>query len=53
MVVSRFGVIPKRGQENQWRLILDLSINDGVSRDSRPGSREHTTLGQGHSAGKD
>ena len=25
LVISRFGVIPKRGQENQWRLILDLS----------------------------
>ncbi len=37
MVVSRFGVIPKRGQTNKWRLILDLSyppgssVNDGIS----------------------
>ena len=37
VVVSRFGVIPKQGQPNQWRLILDLSspagasVNDGVS----------------------
>jgi hypothetical protein len=36
IIVSRFGVIPKQGQLNQWRLILDLShpsghsINDGV-----------------------
>ena len=26
VVVSRFGMIPKRGQPNQWRLILDLSL---------------------------
>jgi hypothetical protein len=38
LMVSRFGVIPKRGQPNQWRLILDLShpdghsVNDGVSK---------------------
>ena len=36
IIISRFGVIPKRGQPNQWHLILDLShppghsINDGV-----------------------
>ena len=36
VIVSCFGVIPKRGQPNQWRLILDLSqppghsVNDGV-----------------------
>ena len=34
--VSRFGVIPKAGQPNKWRLILDLSslrdhsVNDGI-----------------------
>ena len=39
VLVNRFGVIPKRGQANQWRLILDLSyppnrsVNDGISRD--------------------
>ena len=39
LVISRFGVIPKRGQGNQWRLILDLShptgrsVNDGISRE--------------------
>ena len=38
IVFSRFGVIPKRGQPNQWRLILDSSyppgnsINDGVQQ---------------------
>ena len=37
LVVSRFGVIPKRGQSNMWRLIVDLSstegrsVNDGIS----------------------
>ena len=36
--VSRFGVIPKRHQPGQWRLILDLSspdgksVNDGIER---------------------
>lgn len=36
--VSRFGVIPKTGQPNKWRLILDLSsprehsVNDGISK---------------------
>ena len=36
--VSSFGVIPKRGQPNKWRLILDLSgpegrsVNDGIDR---------------------
>ena len=35
--MSRFGVIPKRHQPGQWRLILDLSnpaghsVNDGIS----------------------
>ena len=39
LIVSRLGVIPKRDQDNQWRLILDLShppnhsINDGVSKE--------------------
>ncbi len=39
VVVSRFGVIQKRGQTNKWRLILDLSypsgssVNDGISRE--------------------
>ena len=34
--LSKFGVIPKRNQENKWRLIVDLSsptdqsINDGI-----------------------
>ena len=34
--VSRFGVIPKTGQPNKWRLIVDLSsprehsVNDGI-----------------------
>ena len=37
--ISCFGVIPKRGQPNKWRLILDLSspanasVNDGISPD--------------------
>ena len=37
--VSRFGVIPKAGQPDKWRLILDLSsphghsVNDGISKD--------------------
>ena len=37
--ISRFGVIPKRGQSNKWRLILDLSspanasVNDGIFSD--------------------
>ena len=36
---SRFGVIPKSGQPNKWRLILDLSsprghsVNDAISKD--------------------
>lgn len=36
IVCSRFGVIPKRGQLNQWQLNLDLlylpgqSVNDGI-----------------------
>ena len=37
--ISPFGVIPKRGQPGQWRLILDLSsphgysVNDGIPKD--------------------
>ena len=31
LVVSRFGVIPKRGKENKWRLIVDLSFPEGHS----------------------
>ena len=37
--ISRFGVIPKSGSPNKWRLIVDLSyphgrsVNDGVSKD--------------------
>jgi hypothetical protein len=37
LVVSRFRVIPKRGQPNKWRLIVDLSspegrsVNDGIN----------------------
>ena len=37
--VSRFGVIPKKGHQNKWRLILDLSppqgnsVNDGIDPD--------------------
>ena len=36
--ISRFGVIPKKNQPSQWRLILDLSspeghsINDGIPK---------------------
>lgn len=36
---SPFGVIPKKGQPDKWRLILDLSspvyhsVNDGIARD--------------------
>lgn len=36
--VSRFGVIPKSGQPNKWRLIVDLShpkgfsVNDGIPK---------------------
>ena len=36
---SPFGVIPKKGRENKWRLIVDLSapeggsINDGISKE--------------------
>ncbi len=36
---SPFGVIPKKGKPNRWRLILDLSsphghsVNDGISKD--------------------
>ena len=38
--LSKFGVIPKRNQENKWRLIVDLSsptdqsINDGIDADN-------------------
>ena len=37
--ISSFGVIPKRNQAGQWRLILDLSsptgnsVNDGIPKD--------------------
>jgi hypothetical protein len=31
LVVSRFGVIPKLGKENKWRLIVDLSFPEGHS----------------------
>jgi len=37
--VSPFGVIPKKGKPNKWRLILDLSspigksVNDGISKE--------------------
>ena len=31
LVVSRFGVIPKSGKENRWRLIVDLSFPEGHS----------------------
>ena len=37
--VSPFGVIPKRGKEGKWRLIMDLStpsghsVNDGIAQD--------------------
>ena len=36
---SPFGVIPKKGKPNKWRLILDLSspdghsVNDGISKE--------------------
>ena len=39
LLVSRFGVIPKWGQPNKWRLIVDLSspegssVNDAISAD--------------------
>ena len=39
VVISRFGLIPKKGQANKWRLIQDLSypsgesVNDGIDRD--------------------
>ena len=39
LVVSKFGVIPKKHQVGKWRLILDLSspegasVNDGISKD--------------------
>ena len=38
-VSSRFGIIPKSGQPNKWRQILDLSspwghsVNDAISKD--------------------
>ena len=37
--VNPFGVIPKKGKPNKWRLILDLSaptggsVNDGISKE--------------------
>ena len=37
--INSFGVIPKKHQENKWRLILDLSspthasVNDGINPD--------------------
>ena len=37
--VSPFGVVPKKGKPNKWRLILDLSaptggsVNDGISKE--------------------
>ena len=34
--ISRFRVIPKKGQPREWRLILDLqgkSINDGIDKE--------------------
>ena len=40
--ISSFGVIPKRHQENKWRLILDLShplqasVNAGIPKDCVP-----------------
>ena len=39
LIISKFGVIPKKHQVGKWRLILDLSspkeasINDGISKD--------------------
>ena len=36
---SSFGVIPKKGRQNKWRLIIDLSapeghsVNDGISKE--------------------
>jgi len=36
--ISRFGIIPKRHQQNSWRLIIDLShpktnsVNDGIQK---------------------
>ena len=46
--ISPFGVIPKRGQPGQWRLILDLSsprgysVNDGIPKD--PYSLHYTSV---------
>jgi hypothetical protein len=31
--LNRFGVIPKSRQPGRWRLIVDLSCNDGISSD--------------------
>lgn len=48
--VSSFGVIPKRGQVGQWRLIVDLSsptgasVNDGIDPDAY--SLQYITLDQ-------
>lgn len=39
LVISRFGLIPKKGQKDKWRLIQDLShpdgrsVNDGISKE--------------------
>ena len=39
VVVSQFGMTPKKGKANKWHLITDLSyppdrrVNDGVSRE--------------------
>ena len=46
--LSPFGVIPKRGQSNKWRLIVDLSsprgysVNDGI--DSSLTSVQYTSI---------
>ena len=34
--MSRFGVIPKRGKPNSWRLILDLSFPSESSKSDFP-----------------
>ena len=49
MHVSPFGVIPKKGKPNKWRLILDLSsptgqsVNDGISKEDC--SLQYTSVG--------
>ena len=59
--ISRFGLIPKRGQEGQWRLTQDFPyspgqrINDGIDKDLRSlvyvtvdiAIQQITKLGQG------